>query len=266
MGALIQNTRQGQDRVKVEKEKIRSHFAGAAKTYDQYAVVQRKTARRLLTLLTEIIENTPEFILEVGCCTGYLTRNLVAVFPGVKIFDVNDLVAEFSETVSSLGSSGNMRFLPGDIEKIELPEKYDLICSSSTFHWLHDLQALFHKLRIHMAPGGMVAFSMYGPENLREIRKITGKGLHYISLDRVREMLEGSFEVMSAEESVESVIFPDPVTVQDHLRKTGVNALAQQGWNRERQKIFSQTYQQCFSTGKGVTLTYHSMYFIARVP
>ncbi len=252
--------------MKVEKEKIRSHFACAAKTYDQYAVVQRKTARRLLTLLTEIIENTPEFILEVGCCTGYLTRNLVAVFPDVKIFDVNDLVGEFSEMVSSFGSSGNMRFLPGDIEKIELPEKYDLICSSSTFHWLHDLHALFHKLHAHLAPGGILAFSLYGPENLREIRKITGRGLDYVSSARVRSLLEDIFEVMSAEETVESVIFPDPVTVQDHLRKTGVNALAQQGWNREKQKRFSQRYKQYFSTEKGVTLTYHSMYFIARVP
>ncbi len=256
----------GRDRVKAEKEKIRRHFAGAAKTYDQYAIVQQKTARRLLTMIGEAVETAPEYILEVGCCTGYLTRNLVTMFPEVKLFDVNDLVDEFSKKVLSLGSSINMRFLPGDIEKIELPEKYDLICSSSTFHWLHDLQALFLKLRAHLRPGGMMAFSMYGPENLREIRKITGKGLDYISLVHVRKMLEGSFEVISAEESLKSIIFPNPVTVQDHLRKTGVNALAQPGWNRERQKRFSLAYQRCFSTDNGVTLTYHSMYFIARVP
>ncbi len=252
--------------MKVKKEKIRSHFAGAVETYDQYAVVQRKTARRLLTLITDTIETPPELLLEVGCCTGYLTRNLAAAFPDVKFFDVNDIVDKFSGNIFSLGLSGNIRFLPGDIEKIELPEKYDLICSSSTFHWLHDLHAFFHKLHAHLTPGGMLAFSLYGIENLREIRKITGKGLDYVSLARMRDMLEGTFEVMSAEESVESIVFPDPVTVQDHLRKTGVNALAQQGWTREKQKKFSQRYKQCYSTEKGVTLTYHSMYFIARVP
>ena len=252
--------------MKVEKEKIRSHFAGAARTYDQYAVVQRKTARRLLALITDTIETDPEFLLEIGCCTGYLTRNLATAFPGVKVFDVNDLVDEFSGKVCSLVPSGKIRFLAGDIEQIQLPAHYQLICSSSTFHWLHDLQAFFHKLHAHLTPGGMLAFSLYGPENLREIRKITGRGLDYVSLTRVRDMLEGTFEVISAEESVESIIFPDPVTVQDHLRKTGVNALAQQGWNREKQKRFSQRYKQCFSTEKGITLTYHSMYFIARVP
>ena len=252
--------------MKAEKEKIRRHFAGAAKTYDQYAVVQHKTARRLLTMIGETVETAPEFMLEVGCCTGYMTRKLAAMFPEVKLFDVNDIVDEFSATVLSLGSSSNMRFLPGDIEKIELQEKYDLICSSSTFHWLHDLEALFRKLSAHLRPGGMLAFSMYGPENLREIRKITGRGLDYITLAGVRVMLGESFEVISAEESLESIVFPDPVTVQDHLRKTGVNALARPGWNRERQKRFSQAYQSCFSTGNGVTLTYHCLYFIARVP
>ena len=252
--------------MKAEKEKIRRHFAGAAKTYDQHAVVQQKTARRLLTMIGEAVETGPESILEVGCCTGYMTRKLVAMFPEVKRFDVNDLVDEFSATVLSFGSSANMSFLPGDIEKIELPAKYDLICSSSTFHWLHDLQALFLKLRAHLRPGGTMAFSMYGPENLREIRKITGRGLDYITLAGVRKMLEKSFDEISAEESLEAIVFPNPVTVQDHLRKTGVNALAQPGWNRERQKRFSRAYQHCFSTGNGVTLTYHSMYFIARVP
>ncbi|HHB76013.1 MAG TPA: malonyl-[acyl-carrier protein] O-methyltransferase BioC [Desulfobulbus sp.] len=252
--------------MKVEKEKIRSHFAGAAETYDQYAVVQRKTARRLLTLITDTIETAPELLLEIGCCTGYLTRNLSAAFPDVKVFDVNDIVDEFSEKIFSLELSGKIRFLAGDIEQIQLPTKYQLICSSSTFHWLHDLQALLQKLHAHLTPGGMLAFSLYGPENMREIRKITGRGLEYVSSARLRDMLQGSFEIISVEESVESIDFPDPVTVQDHLRKTGVNALAQQGWNREKQKRFSQRYKQCFSTKKGVSLTYHSMYFIVRVP
>ncbi len=252
--------------MKVEKEKIRSHFAGAAETYDRHAVIQRKTARRLLSLIKEYLETVPEFILEIGCCTGYLTRNLLTVFPEVKLFDVNDIVDEFSEMLSSFEPSGKTRFFPGDIEQIQLPTDYQLICSSSTFHWLHDLQALFYKLHAHLTPRGMLAFSLYGPENLREIREITGRGLDYAPLTRVRDMLEGNFEVIVSEESIETIVFPDPVSVQDHLRKTGVNALAEHGWNRKKQKRFFQTYQRCFSTKKGVTLTYHSMYLIARIP
>lgn len=240
------------------------HFSRAVETYDEQAVVQRGIARKLQKIISENLDNPPYQVLEIGCCTGFLTRCLVNSFPQIKHLHVNDLSDEFLKITTSLELAGDIRFLVGDIEKIQLPGRYHLICSSSTFHWFHDLMAVFSKLYNHLLPGGMLAFSLYGPDNLREIRAVSGNGLDYLSLAQVKEgLLKRSFDVVLAKESVQSLVFSDPLAVQEHLRRTGVNALTRSGWSRERQRRFCREYQQHFSTDKGVILTYHPMYLVA---
>ncbi len=241
------------------------HFARVVETYDGQAVVQQEIAGRLQKIIAEHLDNPPKHVLEIGCCTGFLTRCLVAGFPQIQKLHINDLSEEFLKITTSIELAGEIRFLAGDIEKIQLPGRYHLICSSSTFHWFHDLMAVFSKLYNHLLPGGMLAFSLYGPDNLREIRAVSGNGLDYLSLAQVKQgLLKQSFDVVLVKESLQSLVFSDPLAVQEHLRRTGVNALARPGWSRERQKKFCREYQQLFSSDKGVTLTYHPMYLVAR--
>jgi len=252
--------------VKVEKEKIRMHFARAAESYDRQAVVQLQTADHLLKIIEKKLQNHPDSILEIGCCTGYFTRCIIRAFSRLKVLHINDLVTELPVDTASLSLPAELKFLAGDIEIIPLPRRYQLICSSSTFHWLHDLTIFFKKIYNHLQPGGMLAFSLYGPDNLREIRELTGNGLDYLSLARVKDLLAETMEVVSAQESIASVYFYDPLTVLEHLRATGVNSLAKSGWSRKKQRSFCREYQRRFGSDKGVTLTYHPMYFVAVKP
>jgi hypothetical protein len=63
---------------------------------------------------------------------------------------------------------------------------------------------------------------------------------------------------------MESLQYPDPVAVLQHLRETGVNALAGSGWNKQQLHKFIRQYQEQFNGKKGVILTYHPMYFLAQ--
>jgi malonyl-ACP O-methyltransferase BioC len=248
-----------------DKQLIQTRFQRAAGTYDRQALIQHRVGSKLLFLLSDQMGTGPKKILEIGCCTGLLTGEIVQQYPDITLLHVNDLVPSFEDRIQSrfqkMGC--DFRFLPGDIEQIRLPEQYDLIISSSTFHWLHDLGSLLTRLQQHLQPGGILAFSLYGPDNLAEIRHITGTGLDYLDLATVTSLLPDGLRYLCSEEHLEHFFYSDPMSVLEHLRQTGVNAIDVRPWTRTRLQQFVREYSELFMTDKGLRLTYHPMYVIA---
>jgi len=250
-----------------DKQRIKLRFEQAAATYEQQATVQSRVAIRLLRLLDEVVAGfQPADVLEIGCCTGLLTEKTLTRFPGIDHFTLCDLVASFEQRVCRrIGiHAEKITFLAGDIETLPLPEHYDLVISSSTLHWMYDLPALCNKLHRHLYPGGVFAFSLYGKENLHEIREITGMGLTYRSLEQLRTVVEERFHILAAEEARETLWYPTPIAILQHLRATGVNSIGQQAWTRRQVSDFVASYQRRFADGQGVRLTYHPMFFVAQ--
>lgn len=250
-----------------DKKLIEQRFAKAASTYEEQAEIQHSVAKTLLAMLDRQLTMEPSAILEIGCCTGLLTSELVKRFPYVRNLSITDLSASFKPYIEEKTKilNGAVRFMSGDIETIEIKEKYDLIISSSTFHWIYDLPALFHKLHGQLNPKGILAFSIYGPENVCEITNITGIGLSYAALKKILAYADNDFEILaSSDHDTEITWFPTPIEVLQHLRQTGVNALGSKGWTRKELKDFIKKYTEKYSGEQGVSLTYHPMYIIAQ--
>ena len=251
-----------------DKQVIKLRFEQAAATYEEQAQVQLLVADRLLALLASAVPGAdPGRILEIGCCTGLLTEKIIDRFPQFAQLTVSDLVDAFEQCVGRKAGrlSARVLFLAGDIETVELPCRYDLIISSSTLQWVHDLPRLCRKLAAHLTPDGVLALALYGRENLREIRAVTGLGLRYMDLEQLMAVVGTEFELRAAEQSRETLWFPDPISVLHHLRATGVNAIGQQRtWTRRQLNGFLAEYGQRFSGPRGVHLTYHPMYIVAR--
>ena len=251
--------------VQVDKQLVEQQFRRAAASYDSQAMIQHQVADRLLDLLgqDDCQGWQPARVLETGCCTGLLTAKLLGRWPGIKQLVLNDLMADFDQRLQQLPLPQQVRFLAGDIESIPLPGTFDLIVSSSTFHWLDDLDSLLKKLARSLVPGGRMVFSMYGPENLQEIRQLTAIGLEYFSLAAVSELVSQYLTVTHASEQPQVLEFADPQEVLSHLRQTGVNALSRRPWNRSELQRFCRQYRRQFSVAAGVCLTYHPLYIIA---
>lgn len=250
-----------------DKKLIRLRFEQAAATYEEQAAVQQQVADHLLDLLFRSAPGlAPLRLLEIGCCTGLLTQKLLSRLSGVAHLTLSDLVAAFERCVlQKVGNQADqITFLAGDIEGAELAGPYDLIISSSTLHWVHDLHSLVEKLQKHCAPEGILAVSLYGQDNLHEIRAITGLGLPYRSLEELQELLATRFEILHAEQSHETLWYAEPMAVLQHLRATGVNAVGQKTWSRQQIRAFAAEYVGRFATSRGVSLTYHPLYIIAR--
>ncbi len=249
-----------------DKRQIRHSFSRAALTYDKQALVQRRVAGRLLDLLEASGCSRPGHVLEIGCCTGLLSQTLVHRFGSMAALHLNDLADELFPLVRRRIADfrGSCSFLGGDFESVPIPGRYDLVVSSSTFHWFHDLEHALEKTAGLLKPKGFLALSLFGPDNLRELRILTGKGLDYISLDSLRDLLEERFLISACEEERQRVYFATVDDLLVHLRQSGVNCLSTKGWSRTALERFREEYELRFRETKGVGLTYHPMYIIAR--
>lgn len=248
-----------------DKRKIRQRFARAAATYDRQAMVQQGVAARLLRLLDRHMGEPPRRVLEIGCSTGILTAGLTRQYPGIIDLYANDLVPQFKPLIAQrVPLQMHLEFLAGDIESIALPDDLDLVISSSTFHWLADLPALLNRLHGRMTLNGTLCFSIYGAENLRELREITGIGLDYHSLTALREMVAQRFTLVACEEELLTIHGKDPLALLQHLRQSGVNALETGSWSRARLADFTRQYAARYGEDDRVPLTYHPVYFLAR--
>ncbi|MCW5203459.1 malonyl-ACP O-methyltransferase BioC [Desulfobulbus sp. US1] len=250
---------------KIDKHLVCRQFRRAAASYDRQATIQHRVADRLLAVTAQYTKEQQALsVLEIGCCTGLLTSKLLNSNIKVRSLILNDLMPDFAERLPQNLTVDKLSFLPGDIEKLPLPGPFDLIISSSTFHWLDDLEQSLDKLLAALAPGGVLAFSLYGPDNLPEIKELTGVGLNYLSLPEIRSMLKKRCLLEESYQDKEIFLFPKPRDVLNHLRQTGVNSINRKPWTRQELHSFCREYTTRFQVDQAVRLTYNPLYFVAR--
>ncbi len=251
----------------MDKILIRERFAKAAGTYDENAEVQRHIAGRLNSLICSLWPSagdcrSPGRVLEVGCGTGFLTRAFLSEFTPDRMW-LNDLCPEVMLRMNDL-KSGGVSFLPGDAETEDFPSGLDLIMSSSAVQWFEDFPAFVRKCHSALSENGMLAFSTFGPDNLKEIAALTGVSMPVPGLGVLRETLSEYFDVVHFEEESCRTKFSSPYEVLVHLKSTGVNGLKREPWTRSRLNDFCRRYEESFSDGGSVCLTYHPIYMVCR--
>lgn len=250
----------------VDKQLIRSRFRRQLHQYSRHASLQHRMAQQLVDALTRLKGGGFPRVLEIGCGSGALTQ-LVADSLDMQAFYANDLVDDCRSAVASaMESAGSTttQFIAGDIEDdLPLPAELDLIISNATFQWLEDIGALLPRLAARLRPGGVLGFSTFGPDNLREIRDLTGVGLTYPPGEFIADLLQRDFRVLHEWQDTVTMQFKTPLEVVAHLRRTGVNAVRQTTWQRSALDRFVSTYRERWSIGESVTLTYHPLVFVA---
>jgi malonyl-CoA O-methyltransferase len=206
--------------------------------------------------------------LEIGCGTGLLSREM-ARHLRIREIVANDLVAECgprAQGAAAQMAGAAFSFHHGDIERIGLPPaSFDLVASNAVFHWLNDPAGLLERLAGSLRAGGLLAFTTFGPDNLHEVAAVRRRGLGYSSIDEVAALVERHYRMLHCREGQVSLRFSSPRQVLEHLRRTGANGLERGGWTRSVLRNFEGEYRERFGKGDAVTLTYHPMFFVARV-
>jgi malonyl-ACP O-methyltransferase BioC len=252
-------------RPKVDKEAVQRAFRAGGATYEQSAVVQKTLGKKLVTLVEQTGVSGFARVLEIGCCTGYLTEQLCRSFPIDHLF-INDIVPEFCAATHKrlTGLTALVEPLPGDIEGVELPVELDLVISSATFQWLEDLDRLVDRVHWSLRSSGLFAFSIFTQGTMAEISAINGSGLGYLHDHQLLSAIARRFSILTAGSDHHTLFFANAREILRHVRETGVGGTGRRTSNPGEIRRFEREYQERFATGKGLPLSYCSTHILAR--
>jgi malonyl-CoA O-methyltransferase len=160
-----------------DKRNVRRSFERAAATYDAAAVLQREVERRMFERL-DYVRLAPACVLDAGSGTGTGARELARRYSEARVIALDialTMLQAAREPRSLLQRMGvgrsRIACVCGDVERLPLKtSSVDLVWSNATLQWATDLAATLHELRRVLRPGGLLMFSTFGPDTLKELR------------------------------------------------------------------------------------------------
>lgn len=157
-----------------DKQQMRRAFEHAAAEYDAAAVLQQEIAGRLLERL-EYIRLAPPRVLDAGCGTGICLPGLRRRYPRAEIHALDIAGNMLQQARRKQGWWRRwwrpVRFVCGDVESLPFADaSLDLVFSNLTLQWCPRPDAAFREFHRVLRPGGLLLFSSFGPDTLKELR------------------------------------------------------------------------------------------------
>ena len=158
------------ERYALEKRAIARSFSAAAASYDANAFLQQEVGKRLLERL-DYMKLTPERILDIGSGTGACTRALQKRFPKARVFGLDLAFGMAREAQRRRGWFAKEQYLCADAEQLPFATgSVDLVVSNLAFQWLAEPEIAFSEIQRVLKPNGLLLFSSFGPDTLKELR------------------------------------------------------------------------------------------------
>ncbi len=159
----------------LDKQLMRRAFNRVAHHYDQTALLQHEVGRRMVERL-DAVRIAPALILDAGAGTGLHTRALARRYKSACVIALD--IAENMLFETRRQTPLWQRFIDrrqilvcADIDALPLRAGCaDLIFSNLALQWCNDLDSTLLELRRALKPGGLLMFSSFGPDTLKELR------------------------------------------------------------------------------------------------
>jgi len=132
---------------------------------NQYHKFQAQRSAPFFDLLA-LVDVRPNLkVVDLGCGTGELTRQLAEALPNSDVTGLDSSPQMLDAARASSFSSSNLHFEQGD--QAHLTGEWDLIFSNAALHWSEDHAELIPSLYRKLAAGGQVAVQV--PSNFNHI-------------------------------------------------------------------------------------------------
>lgn len=154
----------------LDTAEVRRSFERASAGYDRAAVLQTNVRRMLFERL-DYAKLDPQLILDAGCGTGHASRRLKKKFRKSRVFALDLSIGMLKAAARQQGWLARFSRVCADASRLPLADNsVDLIYSNLMLQWCNDLDAVFAEFRRVLKPHGLLSFSTFGPDTLKELR------------------------------------------------------------------------------------------------
>lgn len=141
-------------------------------------------------VLARISLRGDETVLDAGCGTGRLTRDLLEALPQghVVALDLSQNMIDAARAYLEPDFAGRVEFLCCDVLNLPSDEEFDGIFSTASFHWIRDHDRLFRVLYGALRPGGWLSAQCGGGPN---IARLLSRVQVLLATDPYKEVFSG---------------------------------------------------------------------------
>lgn len=215
-----------------EKRRVRTAFARAAGSYDQVTVLQQEVGRRVRERLC-MVRVRPHAVLDLGAGTGIGTAALVRQFRQAAVTAVDVAVPMLIHARRRTPWFRRMGLVGGDAESLPLVDaSFDLVHSNLMLQWCSALERALEEMLRVLRPGGLLVFSTFGPDTLRELRKSWRAVDHQAHVNQFVDMhdigdllLRCGFADPVVDAETFTLTYEDPQGVMRDLKRMGANTV-----------------------------------------
>ncbi len=131
--------------------------------------INAKSRRPLITQL-EMIKIAPNVIVDIGSGTGRLSSAVTQRYPDSAVYSL-DLAPAMLTYARQQTTAPPAGFICADAEQLPYSDhSIDMIISNVSLQWCSNLELALREFQRVIKPGGLLMFTTFGPDTLKELR------------------------------------------------------------------------------------------------
>jgi len=152
-----------------DKSTISSRFGSKAQSYEDVTPVQEEMGTVLIDRISQLRSKEQiHSILEIGCGTGRLTRQLAKAFPDAAITAL-DISAEMIAYAKAKFPDASYQVTDAENYLADCSDSFDLIVSNATVQWFENPELSLTNARQLLKLGGLLAFATFAEKTFHEL-------------------------------------------------------------------------------------------------
>jgi malonyl-CoA O-methyltransferase len=249
-----------------------ARFGRAAGTYHASTPVQVAMAAHLASLVPG--SAAPDSILELGCGTGHLTRELLGRFPSASVLATDLSEAMLQQAASRWDRDRAPEWAILDGFQPKMPGRtFSLVASNALVQWFPDLAEHFARCLGLCAPGGHLLVSGFARDNFPELERILAgepfgypPGPGHAPETVVEAVARSGWVAVSLSCQDWPVLYPAARAFLSHPRDSGANRPPPPGRSLGRSGLQTllQRLQEDAGGPDGVRITWKPWFLLAR--